>query len=162
VQVKGNHKVKAPRQQVWEALNRPDLLRRCTPGCKQLEVRADGAFAVLLEVGVGSVKGRYAGKIEITDRDPGSRYKLAVSGNGTIGFLNAEGVIELADEEGETRIEYSGEAHVGGPVAGVGQRVMDGVSKLLVGQFFRCFEKALLDEPAVPTGPSADDGEEMP
>ena len=157
--VKGNYRVKAPRQQVWEALNRPDLLRRCTPGCKQLEAGEDGAFDVLLEVGIGSVKGRYVGKIQITDRVPGSRYKLAVSGNGTTGILNAEGVIELEDADGDTLIEYSGQARVGGPIAGVGQRVMDGVSKLLVGQFFRCFEKAMLEERAVPTDPSAAQGE---
>lgn len=151
--------MKAPPQQVWEALNRPDMLRRCTPGCKKLEAGEDGSFDVLLELGVGSVKGRYAGKIQITDRIPGSQYKLAVSGNGTIGFLNAEGLIRLADAEGQTRIEYSGVAHVGGPVAGVGQRVMDGVAKLLVGQFFRCFEKAMLADAAMLNEPGPSNGD---
>lgn len=154
--LKGNYEVKAPPQQVWEALNRPEMLRRCTPGCKKLEATDEGSFDVLLEVGVGSVKGRYAGKIQITDRIPGSHYNLAVSGSGTIGFLNAEGLIQLADSGGNTRIEYSGVAHVGGPIAGVGQRVMDGVAKLLVGQFFRTFEKAMLEDlaPQDQSGPS--------
>ena len=157
--LKGNYELKAPPQQVWEALNRADMLRRCTPGCKKLEAGEDGSYDVLLEVGVGSVKGRYAGKIQITDRIAGSQYKLAISGNGTIGFLNAEGLIQLADADGQTRIEYSGVAHVGGPIAGVGQRVMDGVAKLLVGQFFRSFEKALLEDAALLNEPGPSSGD---
>ena len=140
----GSHKLKVRRDQVWEALNNPEVLRQCTPGCKEMSLTADDSFAVLMEVGVGSIKGRYTGKIQISDRVPGQQYRLAVSGTGSAGFVNAEGLIQLKDEGEETMVEYSGRALVGGPVAGVGQRVMEGVAKFIVGQFFKCFEAAIL------------------
>jgi len=136
--------LKAARERIWDALNDPDILRRCTPGCKEFAPTGESSYAVRLEVGVGSVKGRYKGKIEITNRVPGREYRLAVHGTGNAGFVNAEGVILLNDEGDDTRIEYSGQAHVGGPIAGVGQRVMEGAAKFLVGQFFQCLEAALL------------------
>ena len=141
--LQGSHKVKAPQDRVWKALSDPDVLRRCTPGCKQLVAVAEGAYDTVLEIGIGAIKGRFSGKIEITDRVAGSQYKLAVSASGSAGFLNAEGVVDLKDADGETLIEYSGQAQVGGPIAGVGQRMVDGVAKRLVGQFFQCFASAL-------------------
>ena len=143
----GTYQLKIPRQQVWEALNDPEVLRQCTPGCKEMRPTGDDSYDVLMEIGVGSVKGRYTGKIQISDRVPGEQYKLAVTGKGSAGFVNAEGLIQLIDEGDETRIEYSGQAHVGGPVAGVGQRIMEGAAKFLVGQFFKGVEAAVLQAP---------------
>src|SRR3990167_936396 len=111
----GTYQLKIPRQQVWEALNDPEILRRCTPGCKEFAPTGENSYAVLLEVGVGSVKGRYRGKIEITNRVPGREYRLAMQGAGNTGFVNADGVIQLNAEGDETRIEYSGVANAGGP-----------------------------------------------
>ena len=144
--LQGSHRVPAPRQQVWEALNRADLLRRSTPGCKRLVVNAGGSYDTELEVGVGAIKGRFSGTIEIQDRVPGSQYHLAVSASGSAGFLKAEGVVDLLDEGGATRIEYSGQAQVGGPIASVGQRMVDSVARRLVGQFFQSFEKVMLED----------------
>jgi len=141
--LQGKHKVKAPRQQVWEALNRAEVLRSCTPGCKRMVVNQAGGYDTELEVSVGAIKGRFAGKIGIKDRIPGARYQLAVTASGTAGFLNAEGVIDLMEAGGETLISYSGTAEVGGAIAGVGQRMVEGVAKRLVGQFFRNFEQAM-------------------
>jgi carbon monoxide dehydrogenase subunit G len=95
---------------------------------------------VVIEIGIAAIKGRYTGQIKISDRVPNQRYTLAVSGTGTAGFMNATGLITLSGQENETLIEYAGEASVGGLVAGVGQRVMEGIAKLLVGQFFKSFE----------------------
>lgn len=140
----GIYTLKAAREQVWEALNDPEILRRCTPGCQEMRPAGEGSYDIRMEVGIGSVKGRYSGTIAITNRVPGREYKLAVKGTGNAGFVSAEGVIQLKDDGAETRIEYSGHAHVGGPVAGVGQRVMEGAAKFLVGQFFKCLETAIL------------------
>ena len=142
----GSHRVQAPREQVWEALNHPDVLRRATPGCKRLTVNEKGGYDTELEVGVGAIKGRFNGKIEIKDRLPGSRYELAVSATGSTGFLNAEGIVDLIPEGDATRIEYTGHAEIGGPIAGVGQRIADSVAKRLVAQFFQTFEKIMLGE----------------
>src|SRR3989338_9365668 len=94
----GSYQLKIPRQQVWEALNDPEVLRQCTPGCKEMRPAGDDSYDVLMEVGIASVKGRYTGKIQISDRVPGEQYKLTVSGTGTPGFVNAEGLIQLIDE----------------------------------------------------------------
>lgn len=146
--LKGSQKVGAPRDRVWEALNDPDVLRQCTPGCQQMVLSEDGSYDVVMEVGIAAVKGRYTGKIKMTDRIPGSQYKLAVNGSGSAGFMNAEGLIQLKELGDETMIEYSGQAHVGGLIAGVGQRIVEGVAKHLVGQFFKCFERAVLKSQA--------------
>jgi len=142
----GSHRVQAPREQVWEALNHPDVLRRATPGCKRLTVNEQGGYDTELEVGVGAIKGRFNGKIEIKDRLPGSRYELVVSATGSTGFLNAEGIVDLIAEGDATRIKYTGHAEIGGPIAGVGQRIADSVAKRLVAQFFQTFEKIMLGE----------------
>jgi len=144
----GTYKLKASRNRIWEALNDPEVLRQCTPGCKRLAPVADDppntSYEVLMEIGVASVKGTYTGKIQIADRIPGSQYKLIVTGNGNSGFVRAEGVVQLQDDGEDTLIDYFGQAQVGGTIAGVGQRVIEGIAKLLVGQFFKCFETAVL------------------
>ena len=151
--LQGSYEVAAPRQRVWEALNHPDVLRRCTPGCQRLVVNANGGYDTDLEVSVGAIKGRFAGKIEVKDRLPGARYQLAVSASGSAGFLNASGIIDLVEASGKTLVHYSGDAQVGGPIASVGQRMVDGVARRLVAQFFNCFAKAMLE--GAPTDHSA-------
>jgi len=147
----GTHQLKAPREKVWEALNDQEILRQCTPGCKQLTLAAGDesivsnvSYDVLMDVGVGSIKGSYAGKIQITDQIPGAQCKLTVSASGSTGFLRAEGIVQLDDSGEGTLVDYFGQAQVGGTIAGVGQRVIEGVAKLLVGQFFKCFETTVL------------------
>jgi carbon monoxide dehydrogenase subunit G len=151
--LQGSYRVKAPQDRVWAALSSPEMLRHCTPGCKHLVVAAEGVYDTALEIGIGSIKGRFSGKIEIRDQVPGSQYKLTVSASGSAGFLNAQGVVDLKDAGAETLIEYSGQAQVGGPIAGVGQRMVDGVAKRLVAQFFACFAKALEADQSRPSGP---------
>jgi uncharacterized protein len=148
--LQGNFRVIAARAQVWEALNHPDTLRRCTPGCKRMIVNADGGYDTDLEVGIGAIKGRFSGTIAIKDQVPGSQYRLAVQASGSAGFLNAEGVVELMEDGVATRIEYSGSVQVGGLIASVGQRMVDSVAKRLVSQFFQSFEKLLLE--GIPMG----------
>lgn len=142
--LEGTYELKALPDRVWEALNDSGVLAQCTPGCKQMVLASDGSYDVLLEVGVAGIKGRYTGKITITDRVPGSQFRMTVTGNGSTGFIRAEGVIQLKGLDGRTVIEYSGQVQVGGPIAGVGQRVMGGVSKLMVRQFFQALEKAVV------------------
>jgi carbon monoxide dehydrogenase subunit G len=148
--LKGTQVVAAPRARVWEALNHPDMLRRCTPGCKRLQVSADGGYDTQMELRIGAVQGRFVGKIDVKDSVPGSQYLLKVSASGSTGFLNAEGVVNLEESGSGTRVDYSGTAQIGGAIAGVGQRMADTVARRLVQQFFECFEKALSEPPSEP------------
>lgn len=155
--LKGTYRLKGSREQVWTALNDPQVLRRCTPGCKQMVAVTEDCFDVVIEIGIAAIKGHYTGQIKISDRVPNQGYTLAVSGTGTAGFMNASGALQLGGQENQTLIEYAGEANVGGVVAGVGQRVMEGVARLLVGQFFKCLESVLQTsgESVKPLGGSA-------
>lgn len=141
--LKGTYKLQAPSDRVWKALNDPEVLRSCTPGCKQMVPTGEDSFDVVIEIGIASITGRYTGQIKISDRVANCEYKLAIAGTGTAGFMNASGSIRLREQENETLIEYAGVAQVGGLAAGLGQRVMEGVAKLLVGQFFECLGKAI-------------------
>ena len=141
--LQGSHRVGALRELVWDALNRPEILQQATPGCKRMTANARGGYDTEFEVSIGAVKGRFTGTIEIRDRVAGSQYHLAVSASGNAGFLTADGVIVLKEDGPGTSIEYSGKAQVGGLIASVGQRLVEGVAKRLVGQFFRNFEQAI-------------------
>lgn len=141
--LKGTYKLKAHSHRVWKALNDPQVLRACVPGCKQMVSTGEDSFDVVIEIGVVSIKGRYTGQIKISDRVPNCGYKLTVFGSGTAGFMNASGLIRLREQGDETQIEYAGEAHIGGLAAGLGQRVMEGIFKVLVVQFLECLGNAI-------------------
>ena len=142
--LQGSHRVNVRRELVWEALNRPEVLQQATPGCKRMSTNEHGGYNTEFEVSIGAVKGRFTGTIEIKDRVPGSQCHLVVSASGNAGFLNADGVVELKEDNSGTIIEYSGQARVGGLIASVGQRLVDGVAKRLLTQFFRNFEDAVM------------------
>ncbi|MBI4464275.1 MAG: carbon monoxide dehydrogenase subunit G [Acidobacteria bacterium] len=154
MELKGTYRVKASRERVWAALNDPAVLRQCAPGCKRIEPAGDDTYDVLLEVGIAAVKGKYSGKIKLSDIIPPVQYKLAVTGSGSAGFVNAEGLLRLQEAGSETVIEYSGKAQVGGLIAGIGQRVVEGVAKYLVGPFFQSLEAALAQPTPANSGPS--------
>ncbi len=121
---------------VYERLTDPEVLRVCTPGLKSLEAAGEGRFAVVLEVGVAAVKGHYEGTFNVLSPDPPGGFTLGVDVAGQSGFVRAEVPIRLEASGGGTELRYAGEAQVGGPVAGVGQRVLGGVAKWIVSQFF--------------------------
>ncbi|MCL6596549.1 MAG: carbon monoxide dehydrogenase subunit G [Firmicutes bacterium] len=121
---------------VYRSLTDPDVLARCTPGLKEIERVGEGDYRVVLEIGVAAVKGRYEGHLRVLSPSPPDGFTLGVDVSGQSGFVRAEVPIALAAAEGGTELRYGGEAQVGGAVAGVGQRVLGGVAKWIVGQFF--------------------------
>lgn len=137
MRVEGSQRVASlPPVHVYERLTDPEVLRVCTPGLKSLEVIGEGRFAVVLEVGVAAVKGRYEGTIQVLSPEPPGAFTLGIDVTGQSGFVRAEVPIRLESVGGGTELRYAGEAQVGGPVAGVGQRVLGGVAKWIVSQFF--------------------------
>src|ERR1035437_8972825 len=144
----GTYRLKASRDKVWKALNDPEVLRQCAPGCKQMTRAADASpnisYDVLMEAGIAAIKGSYTGKLQITEEIPRSQTRLILTANGSTGFVRAEGLIQLKDLEDETLVDYSGQVQVGGLIASVGQRLIESAAKLLVAQFFKSFEAAVL------------------
>lgn len=143
MQIKGEKLIKSPPKRVWAALNDPAVLARCTPGCQLLEPKGDSAYKVVVELGVASVKGRYEGEVTISDVVPDTSYKFTLTGEGLLGFIRGEGMISLQPVDESTRVSYMLDSQVGGKLAGVGQRVLGGISKMLSGKFFSDLEREL-------------------
>ena len=132
----GSYDLPAPREKVWAALLDPAQLVTAMPGCEKLEAIGEGEYRAILKVGVAAVKGTFEGKVKLSNLEPPSRYKMAVEGSGGPGFVRGEATMELADLEGSTRVTCSADVQVGGLIASVGQRMLGGVSKMMVDQFF--------------------------
>ncbi|OFW78961.1 MAG: carbon monoxide dehydrogenase [Alicyclobacillus sp. RIFOXYA1_FULL_53_8] len=142
MQVSGTKSIQLSPLQTYQLLTSPDVIVRAMPGLKSLEKKSETFYEADIEVGVAGIKGRYDGSIEMTDSVPSEKYTLIVKGEGPMGFIEATANIVLSEtEQGTTLVSYQGEAKVGGTVAGVGQRVLAGVSKLLINQFFNGIEK---------------------
>jgi carbon monoxide dehydrogenase subunit G len=143
VKVEGSYTFDAPRDRVWTVLLDPESLKSCVPGCESLTPSGENAYEVSMRVGVAMIKGNYKGTIKLTDvEEPGS-YKMNVEGKGGSGFVKGVAAIELIDQGATTQVNVLGDGNVGGTVAGVGQRMLGGVAKMLMGQFFECLKKQL-------------------
>ena len=144
MKVTGRYSFPAATKQVWDLLTDIKALQHCTPGCKEMVEIGPDEYKASMEVGVGPINGTFSGKIRMADKEEPNRYKLYVEGSGGVGFVKGEGLLELQVEEADkTAVLVSGEAQVGGLVAGVGQRLLEGVSKQFMGQFFKCMAKQL-------------------
>lgn len=136
MKIEGAHDVPAPRAQVWDAFLDPEQLRQAIPGCEKLEAIGNDEFKATMKIGVAAVKGTFEGKVKITDKAPPNSYRMMVEGSGGPGFVRGETLISLSDIENGTRVSYNADVQVGGLIAGVGQRMLGGVSKMLADQFF--------------------------
>ena len=136
MKVSGSYTFDAPRERVWQFLIDPDRLSRCIPGVKQFQTVGEHEYAGEIDVGVGAVKGLYAGKVKLEDLRPPEHYRMVFDGKGKQGFVKGSGTLDLADEGSKTLLKYTGDAQIGGPLAGVGQRMLEGVAKTMTTQFF--------------------------
>ena len=136
MKIEGSHDIPAPRQKVWDAFLDPEVLRQAIPGCEKLEALGNDEYKATMKVGVAAVKGTFEGKVRLFDKKPPESYRLAVEGSGGPGFIRGETVISLSDADGGTRVSYTADVQVGGLIAGVGQRMMGGVSRMMADQFF--------------------------
>jgi len=136
MKLEGSYEVKAPRQKVWDAFLDPETLRKAIPGCEKLELMGPDEYKATLKIGVAAVKGTFEGKVRLLDKKPTESYRLSADGSGGPGFVRSDTLISLTDIEGGTRVAYSADVQVGGLIAGVGQRMLGGVSKMMADQFF--------------------------
>jgi carbon monoxide dehydrogenase subunit G len=140
MQMTGQQRIGASRQVVWDALNDPDVLRRCIPGCQSLEKEADGRLRAAVEVKIGPIGARFAGLVTLSDLDPPNGYSLRGEGQGgTVGSVKGGAKVRLADDNGGTLLSYEVEALVGGRLAQLGGAIIDATAKQLAERFFRQF-----------------------
>ncbi len=139
----GTSTLPAPVETVWKTINDPETLRRCTPGLKELTPTGPDAYAATLTIGIAAVKGTYKGTLTITDKRAPTHLKIILEGTGGPGFMKGEGIVDLEPQGEGTLVKWTGDVQVGGLMAGVGQRMLGGVGKMLIGQFFKCLEQHL-------------------
>jgi len=132
----GAYEFPAPRAKVWAALLDPAVLGRTLPGCDKLEAIRPGEYRAIVKVGVAAVKGTFEGEVKLADLEPPTRYRMSLEGSGGPGFVRGEASLELVDMPGGTRVHYRADVQVGGLIAGVGQRMLGGVARMVLEQFF--------------------------
>jgi uncharacterized protein len=150
MKIEGTHELRAPRDRVFKALTDPAVLQRCIPGCERLEQTAENSYAVTLRAGVGSIKGVFTGNVRLEEVRPPVHFRMVIEGKGQPGFLKGSGELDLEERDGVTVVNYKGDVQVGGTIAGVGQRMIQGAAKMMASQFFTAIEaeaQAEADEP---------------
>ena len=142
LELSGEHAFGVGRPALWVLLNDPEVLRKAIPGCNTVERIAEDRYRMGLKLQVANVSGEYMGEVEIQDRREPLHYELVIGGEGSIGFMKGRASFDLEERpEGGTLLRYAGSAEVGGVAAGVGQRVLLGVARYLVGRFFKSLEQ---------------------
>lgn len=137
----GSERIEAPVQTVWQALNDPDILRQCIPGCETLEKTSDTEMTATVALKVGPVKARFQGTVQLLNLDPPHSYTISGEGKGgMVGFAKGGADVALAEDGPDaTLLTYVVKAEVGGKIAQLGSRLIDSTAKKLASQFFADF-----------------------
>jgi len=142
MEMKGEQLIPLPQKATWEALNNPDILKECIPGCESIERIAQDEYDMVMSAKVGPVSAKFKGRMKVQDPDPPNRYTLVFEGQGGVaGFAKGQATVMLSPQDDGTRLEYTAKATIGGKLAQVGARLIDGVARKLAGQFFDQFNK---------------------
>jgi uncharacterized protein len=144
----GEYQLPAPREQVWQKLNDPEVLKTCIPGCEELEKLSDTEFRAIATTKIGPVKARFKGKVRLSDLDPPNGYRISGEGDGGVaGFAKGGASVALLPKDGGTLLTYNVEAQIGGKLAQLGQRLVNGAAKKIADDFFQRFV-ALVSAPS--------------
>jgi carbon monoxide dehydrogenase subunit G len=147
MEMTGEFRIPAPRQRVWEALNDPEILKQSIPGCQTLEKVSETEFNGKVVAAVGPVKATFGGKVTLSDLDPPQSYTISGEGSGGVaGFAKGGAKVNLAEDGPATVLTYSVQAQVGGRLAQVGSRLIDGVARKMANDFFGRFAAAVAPE----------------
>jgi uncharacterized protein len=160
MEMTGEFRIPAPRQRVWEGLNDPEVLKQCIPGCQTLERVSDTEFNGRVVASVGPVKATFGGKVTLSDLDPPQSYTISGEGSGGVaGFAKGGAKVSLAEDGAATLLTYAVQAQVGGKLAQVGSRLIDGVARKMAGDFFGHFAAAMASETPAQAGAATEPDE---
>src|SRR5580658_6161575 len=145
----GERRIPAPRQQVWEGLNDPETLKAAIPGCQSIDKVSDTEFTAKVRAKVGPVSANFAGKVTLTDLNPPAGYTISGEGSGGVaGFAKGSAKVSLDDAGAETVLRYGVQAQVGGKLAQIGSRLIDATSRKMADEFFNRFMGIMSPAPA--------------
>ncbi len=155
MEMTGEYRIDARREAVWAALNDPEVLKQAIPGCEALAKTSDTEFTAEVTAKVGPVKAKFSGKVTLSDLDPPNGYTISGEGQGgPAGFAKGGARVTLLDDGGGTLLRYTLDATVGGKLAQIGSRLIDGVAKKMADDFFSHFaeivQAAAVEAPAAP------------
>ncbi len=142
MEMTGEQLIAAPQKEVWDALNDPEMLKVCVPGCESIERTAENEYQVAMVARVGPVSAKFKGKLILSDIKPPTSYSIAFEGQGgAAGFAKGGAQVRLETVAGDkTRLGYDVKASVGGKLAQIGSRLVDAAAKKVADDFFRTFK----------------------
>lgn len=158
----GEYRIQAPQTAVWEALNNPEILRQCIDGCEELNKNSDTEFSAKVTAKVGPVRAKFSGKVTLSNIDAPNGYTISGEGQGGVaGFAKGGADVTLTEDGAETVLNYTATAEVGGKLASVGSRLVEGVAKKTADDFFGKFSDLVAggagsEEPAAAAKTSAE------
>ena len=151
MEMTGEYKIPAPRQKVWEALNDPEILKACIPGCQELNKESDTELSATVKSKVGPVSATFKGKVTLSDIDAPNGYKISGEGTGGVaGFAKGGAEVSLVDDGDGTLLNYTATGQVGGKLAQIGSRLIDSTAKKMANEFFGKFAEVVAADNAVP------------
>jgi len=140
MEMSGEQLIPAPQDDTWYALNDPEVLKACVPGCEAIDALAENEYQVLMVARVGPVSAKFKGKLALSDIRPRSSYSISFEGQGgAAGFAKGGAQVRLTAEGNQTRLAYDVRASVGGKLAQIGSRLVDAAAKKIADDFFRNF-----------------------
>lgn len=144
MEMKGEYRITATREKVWEALNDPEILKQCIAGCEELEKTSDTEFTARVHTRIGPVSAKFTGKVELSEIDPPNGYRISGEGQGGVaGFAQGGAGVKLTEDGGETVLNYEANATVGGKLAQIGSRLIDATARKMANEFFGKFAEAV-------------------
>ncbi len=142
--MQGSRQLAITQQQAWEALNDPEILKACIPGCDKVEPTGENQYAIGMAVKIGPVSAKFAGKITLADIVAPESYSINFEGQGgAAGFGKGNSAVKLLPNADGCELQYTVHASVGGKIAQLGQRLIDGVAKSMAEDFFKRFDEAM-------------------
>jgi len=163
MEMQGNRQLAVTQQQAWEALNDPETLKKCIPGCDRFDNTGPDEYAVGMALKIGPVSAKFQGKVTLADIAPPESYRLGFEGQGGVaGFGKGSSSVTLTPNDAGCDLAYTVQAQVGGKIAQLGQRLIDGAAKSMADDFFKRFDEEMQRRHGPPPAEAPQEEEKNP
>jgi carbon monoxide dehydrogenase subunit G len=141
MKLSGEYTFSAPPETIYTLMQDPDTLMACLPGCEALDEIGENEYTATMTIGVAMIKGKYNGRVKISDQNEPTSFRMLIEGKGPQGQVSGEGLIEIEATPEGSKVTWSGDPQIHGTLARIGSRVIQPAAKMIVGQFFKCLEQ---------------------